>query len=519
MMPKSELAHSPTFHVSRASLAAAALDRACDAIAIFTAHESPVGAQIVYVNAAYERLSGYSAAQLLGHSSVLLAGARPDLDHVRELEASSREAPYETVTRKYRPDGTAYVVELRVAPLWERERGDESEEGEEQNAQKRQNAGDGVVTHMILTQRDITAQRARSGTDATELLRAETAAVDRLAAGAAYELEGPLARIGVSLRAALVAGFADGEPELLSDLNEAVRATEEIEATVRGLRAFGAVEDATHGVDVHEAIELAAHFTRGELAQRATLRRQYAAAPRAHGSLPRLTRVLIALFRNAAAAIPRSTPWANNVVVQTGLTREGLVSVDVSDTGTGIEPEDLPFVFDPFFTTKPTPASPGLGLASARAAVLEMGGTLTVESTVGRGSRFRILLPAAESVGSSLLHFLETEEPRARRALCVAESAAEARRLRDLVDDGEAHLVFATCAEALERLSLGEDYDLVFCDASASARFGFREQLARLAPRALTRTFALAMRSSVSGTFSLADTPLRVPRVAGGGGQ
>jgi PAS domain S-box-containing protein len=488
--PKSEFAHLIP------SLAVAALDRATDAIAIFTAHESPLGAQIVYVNEAHERLSGYYADQLLGHSSVLLAGARPDLEHVREIEAV-REVPFVTETRKYRPDGTAYVVELHLTPI---------------------PGPDGAATHMVLTQRESEQERERSRGDARRRFEAALAtrdavSVGRLAAGAAYELEGPLSAISVTLRAALASRFADEELELLADLNEAARATEWLEETVRGLRAFGAVEDAPHGVDVHEAIELAAHFTKGEISARATLHRQYGATHRAHGSTARLTRVLTSLLRNAAESIPRSTPWANSVTLQTGVTPDGLVSIEVTDTGVGIEPDDLPYVFDPFFTTKPSPASPGLGLAAARADVLEMGGTIAIQSTVGRGTRVRILLPAAESAGSPLLHFFEAEEPRGRRVLCVAESAVVERRLRDLVEDGETHLLFATCSDALERLASGEDYDLILCDAAASVRHDFREQLTRLAPHALTRTFALALRPNVSGMFGIVDA---TRRAAGG---
>ncbi len=340
-------------------------------------------------------------------------------------------------------------------------------------------------------------------------LRAETVAMGRLAAGAAYEIEGPLSSLLVSLRATLASRATDAEPELLSDLNAAVRAAEQIEDTVRGLRAFTALEEDPRGVDVHEAIELAAHFARGEIASHATLRRHYAATPRARGSTAALTSVLFALLRNAAESIPGAMPWANDVAVRTSVTPDGLVAIEVTDTGAGIEPEDLPFVFDPFFTTKPTPTSPGLGLASARAAVLAMGGALLVESVVGRGSRFRVLLPALESAEPPLPGFFETEEPDARRVLCVAETALEARRLRELLDDGEARLLFATCGETLERLALGEEFDLIVCDAAASTRLAFRERLARLAPHALSRSFELALRSSASGTFTLIDTARR----------
>ncbi len=479
-----------------------ALDEAFDAVAVFTADESAIASQIVYVNEAHLRLSGYSAEELLGHSSVLLAGAQPDLAHVREIEGSPRGERFEGVTRKYRPDGTAYVVEMRLAPLRD---------------------AAGSITHMLLTQRDLTARRAQGADARSELVRAETVATGRLAAGAAYEIEGPLARLSVNVRAALAALVAEGDHDLLADLQEAANAVDQIEATVQGLRAFAAVDDAPLGVDVHEAIEIAAHFARAEISERATLRRQYAPIPRARGSIGALTRALTSLLRNAAESIPRATPWANGIVVQTSLVSsggslgdDGFVAIDVSDTGVGIEAEDLPFVFDPFFTTKPRVTSPGLGLAAAHAAIVALGGTITVESAVGRGSRFRILLPRADSVAYAPLRAPELVAWGARRVLGVVETAADARRLRELVDDGETHLLFATCRDALERLSSGEEYDLVLCDARASARLGFREQLARLAPHALSRTFELALRTSPSGTFVLHAADAHVAASGGG---
>jgi two-component system NtrC family sensor kinase len=70
------------------------------------------------------------------------------------------------------------------------------------------------------------------------------------------------------------------------------------------------------------------------------------------------------------------------------------VRVDVSDTGIGIPAENLAKIFDPFFTTKEVGRGTGLGLAVCYGIVTEHGGTLEVESAVGRGTTFTIKLPA-----------------------------------------------------------------------------------------------------------------------------
>jgi signal transduction histidine kinase len=70
-----------------------------------------------------------------------------------------------------------------------------------------------------------------------------------------------------------------------------------------------------------------------------------------------------------------------------------LVYLDVIDTGLGIEPEAMAKLFRPFHTTKPD--GNGLGLATTRKIVRAHGGTIDVQSTPGRGTKFTIALPAA----------------------------------------------------------------------------------------------------------------------------
>jgi signal transduction histidine kinase len=70
--------------------------------------------------------------------------------------------------------------------------------------------------------------------------------------------------------------------------------------------------------------------------------------------------------------------------------------IAVSDTGVGMPREILEKIFDPFFTTKPVGRGTGLGLSTALAIARAHGGWLSAESTPGRGSTFRLLLPVAD---------------------------------------------------------------------------------------------------------------------------
>jgi PAS domain S-box-containing protein len=75
------------------------------------------------------------------------------------------------------------------------------------------------------------------------------------------------------------------------------------------------------------------------------------------------------------------------------------VKITVSDTGSGIPPEHLAKIFEPFFTTKPK--GTGLGLATSYSVIKKHGGELRVESALGRGTTFHILLPAADGAASA----------------------------------------------------------------------------------------------------------------------
>jgi signal transduction histidine kinase len=81
------------------------------------------------------------------------------------------------------------------------------------------------------------------------------------------------------------------------------------------------------------------------------------------------------------------------IEVRTRPDGEGAIIVEIEDHGGGIRPEHLPHIFEPFFTTKPVGAGTGLGLSVSYGVVHDQGGTIEVESVVGKGSLFRIRLP------------------------------------------------------------------------------------------------------------------------------
>ena len=105
-----------------------------------------------------------------------------------------------------------------------------------------------------------------------------------------------------------------------------------------------------------------------------------------------LSRAVVNLIENALQAMPDG----GRLEVRVRSAADGRVEIGVDDTGIGLDPEVRRRLFEPYFSTKSS--GTGLGLAIARRAIEAHQGTIDVDSAAGQGTRFRILLPATESV-------------------------------------------------------------------------------------------------------------------------
>jgi signal transduction histidine kinase len=208
-----------------------------------------------------------------------------------------------------------------------------------------------------------------------------------------------------------------------------------------------------------------------------------------------LHQVVVNLLANALQAMRRMDA-SRRIVITTRCEREpARVSLEVADTGPGIPAEIRTRIFEPFFTTKPQGEGTGLGLSLCERMLEEHGGTITVESEVGRGTTFRIELPvvsrptSARAAGEP-----ESLPPIAGKAILVVDDETDlaATLAEALQGDGHQVEVAAHGGMALEMLER-RAYDLILTDTKMPILDGerFYAELERRFPRLCRRILFL----------------------------
>ena len=226
-----------------------------------------------------------------------------------------------------------------------------------------------------------------------QLIQSEKlASVGQLTAGIVHDVKNPLAVIkGIAEELRDEPGLDPGIKEQMT----VVRDNASRAATIVGdlLKFARQAKPEMKQNDMRESIEAAIRLTE-YLARKGTVqvvKDVPARAVMAYYDAGQIEQVLINLIQNAIQAMPKGGTLRINLSHA-----PGALAVAVEDTGIGISPGNLARIFDPFFTTKKEGEGTGLGLSVSYGIISRHGGKIGVESKVGKGTTFTILMPVGE---------------------------------------------------------------------------------------------------------------------------
>ena len=269
-----------------------------------------------------------------------------------------------------------------------------------------------------------------------QLLQAEKlSAIGQLAAGVAHELNNPIGFINSNLStlseyASALIALCDAYTTLIDDrhadtpeLAEIQRIKQDQDYNYMRADIFPLLDESREGLlrmkkivqdlkdfsriggqewapaDLKKGLDSTLNIVANELKYKCSVRKEYGPIPEVVCVISQVNQVFMNLLINAAQAIETQ----GIITLKCGMEDGEHVWVSVSDTGQGIPPENLNHIFDPFFTTKPVGIGTGLGLSLSFGIIQQHNGRIEVESQLGQGTTFRIVLPIHQTNTSSSL--------------------------------------------------------------------------------------------------------------------
>ena len=334
--------------------------------------------RVTYCNEGARRLYGFTEAQLLGHSADELFSSEtmrvlgPGRNATLATGSWRGAVPIET------RDGRRFTAEFIMSLIRD---------------------GDNKPLRRLSIAIDIT-EKARLEEQLLRAQRLET--LGMLAAGIAHDLNNILSPV---LMAGPLLRNRATHPSDLRVLDAVEKSAERGSALVKQILSFA------RGVSVERVLLQARHILLDVSQMIAdTFPKSILVENHIAGDLwpvvsnsTQLHQVVLNLCINARDAMPGGGTLTlsarNETLADTpdGLPSGSYLIIEVGDTGTGMTPEVMARIWEPFFTTKAEGQGTGLGLATVRGILAHHGGTITVESTSGRGSVFRVYLPATMS--------------------------------------------------------------------------------------------------------------------------
>jgi two-component system, cell cycle sensor histidine kinase and response regulator CckA len=358
-------------------------DRALGAInqGILIADSGQVGDPIIYVNPAFERITGYSAEEVVGRNFRFLQGQNSDRQMAHDIQSAMEEhRNFSGMILNYRKDGSEFWNEITVAPVADDHR---------------------EVTHFVGTHADVT-KRVELEAQLRQAQKME--AVGQLTGGIAHDFNNLLTVIIGNAEA--LATELGQHPALKTTAELVLAAAERGAELTQRLLTFGRRQTLRpEPIDLNEAVKGMLDLLRRTIGEQIALTVNLAnELPSAFVDRSLLETALLNLVINARDAMPRggalnistrAVKFARQAEV--GLEPGHYSEIAVTDTGFGMSTDVQQRAFEPFFTTKPVGKGSGLGLAMVYGFAKQSGGHVLIESEPGRGTSIRVALPQAAS--------------------------------------------------------------------------------------------------------------------------
>jgi two-component system, cell cycle sensor histidine kinase and response regulator CckA len=355
---------------------AALLNKARDAILVID-----TSGNITFWNAGAERLYGWSPDEAIQRINALALSKFDETKHQEALRTTLGQEEWHGELTQTTKEGRSLFVESRWSLIRD---------------------NDNKPKSILIINTDITE---RKKLEAQFLRSQRLESIGTLAGGIAHDLNNVLTPILVSLKLLReMKGETPGEilDTLETSAHRGASIVQQVLSFARGVEGEKALLQVKH--PLNEVLRIAKDvFPR-------TLEIRLHFDPElwpVNGDTTQLHQVFMNLVVNARDAMPnggRLTVEAKNTEIDENYSRMqseakpgSYVVVSVADTGVGIAPAVLPKIFEPFFTTKAIGKGTGLGLSTTAGIVRSHGGFVTVYSELGKGSCFKIYLPAAET--------------------------------------------------------------------------------------------------------------------------
>jgi two-component system NtrC family sensor kinase len=186
----------------------------------------------------------------------------------------------------------------------------------------------------------------------------------------------------------------DAVVEAESLVSDSIEGLDDLTTMAQSLKDFSRLDRSpVDSFNVNDGIEKTLVIAKNALKHKVNIHKHFGEVPEIQCSPSKINQVFLNIITNASQAIEET----GEVVIKTGLHDDDHVAVTISDTGCGITEENLSKIRDPFFTTKEVGSGTGLGLSIVDEIIRGHNGQLLIESEIGKGSCFTIVLPIKQT--------------------------------------------------------------------------------------------------------------------------